>query len=355
MQHLYQPPKQTVLSNHDLHRFHAPPLHAALRRESSDVAYLLGAWTSMTELGGQDWLAMSFTSQDHHQIGLLQQRIAAIFGEMPPLHPFTIHGKPYLRVNVPSAELASHVREVTSGNTRIPWEHLGTEGECKSFLRGVFDHGGWIYTGRSGGIGLNKKGGAELLEDLCRVFARVGILPIVVYGEVPSLKLKDISEWKAFAEHVELSLSDRREAVERLASRTSTKGHYTEEDYSAVMGLASFGTLSSREVGEATGIPTNTVRGWTVYGQKPPAVKRSGIIDGFSTRLGSPEVVHILYRELGASSHLARACGTSYTLRAIKEVLAPIPDAQEYLYGDDVRIQMALHGEQSQEQAQIGR
>jgi hypothetical protein len=298
----------------------------------------------MTEIGGQDWLAMSFTSQDPQQIALIQQRVTALFDETPPLQPFSIHGIPYLRVNVPSAELAHHVRDVTCGNTRIPWEHLGTEAECKSFLRGLFDHGGWVYTGRCGGIGFNKKGGAALLEDLCRVFARVGVLPIVVYGEVPSLKLKDQAEWRRFAEHVELSSFERRAAVEALASRISTRPHYTQEDYSNVIAFAKSSPLNSREVGEMTGIPANTVRGWMVYGQKPPVVKRAKIIEGFTATLGSPEIVNYLYRELGGSSYLARTSGASCTLETVRKRIAAIPNARDRLYGNDDLIATTLLG-----------
>lgn len=296
----------------------------------------------MTEIGGRDWLTMSFTSQDPRQLELLQQRVHALLGETPSLHPFSIQGMPYLRLYVPSAELAFHVREVTSGNTRIPWEHLGTEDECRSFLKGLFDHGGWVYTGKNGGIGFNKKGGDALLEDLCRVFARVGVLPIVVYGEVPSLKLKDIAEWRTFSEQVEISLDDRREAVRALASRKTGRGHYTGEDYASVMELASSKAFSCQEMGEITGIPTNTVRGWTVYSQKPPAVKRAEIIAGFATTLGSPEIVNAVYRELGASSHLARACGTSRDLQTIKEAVSRLSEDRERLYGNDDLIAAKL-------------
>lgn len=335
MQYTSQSTQQRVTETHDMGGLNTAPLHVTLRRENQDLAYLLGAWTSMTEIGGQDWLTMSFTSQDPAQLALLQQRVHALFGETPSLHPFSIHGMPYLRLYVPSAELAFHAREVTSGNTRVPWEHIGTEDECRSFLKGLFDHGGWVYTGRSGGIGFNKKGGDALLEDLCRVFARVGVLPIVVYGEVPSLKLKDIAEWRAFSEQVELSLDDRREAVRSLASRPTGRGHYTGEDYSTVMELASSKTLSYQEVGEVTGIPTNTVRGWLVYNQKPPAVKRAQIIERLATTLGSPEIVNAVYRELGASSHLARACGLSSDPRTIKETVSRLSDERHTLYGND--------------------
>jgi hypothetical protein len=342
MQYTSQSSQQSVTETNVMEGLNTASLHVTLRRENHDLAYLLGAWTSMTEIGGRDWLTMSFTSQDPRQLELLQQRVHALFGETPTLHPFSIQGMPYLRLYVPSAELAFHVREVTSGNTRIPWEHLGTEDECRSFLKGLFDHGGWVYTGKNGGIGFNKKGGDALLEDLCRVFARVGVLPIVVYGEVPSLKLKDIAEWRTFSEQVEISLDDRREAVRALASRPTGRGHYTGEDYSTIMELASSKAYSCQEMGEMTGIPTNTVRGWTFYSQKPPAVKRAQIIEGFTTTLGSPEIVNAVYRELGASSHLARACGKSSDPRAIKETVSRLSEEREALYGNDDLISAKL-------------
>lgn len=281
---------------------------------------------------------MSFTSQDPRQLALIQTRVNALLGETPPLLPFSIHGISYLRINVPCAELTHHVREVTAGNTRIPWEHLGTEAECASFLLGVFDHGGWVHTGKSGGIGFNKKGGDALLEDLCRVFARVGVLPIVVYGEVASLKLKDQSEWKAFANVIHSSLDERREAVTKLTNRVCTRPHYTEEEYATVMALGKDSNRTSRDIGEEMGIPTNTVRGWLMYGQSPAVVKRAKIIEGFSASLGSPEVTNYVYRALGASSHLARVCGTSCTMKDIDNALAAHPEQPDSLYGNDERI-----------------
>jgi hypothetical protein len=335
-------PETPTYPDHDLARLRSPCLHATLRRESIDLAYLLGAWASMVETGTQDWASMSFTSQDPRQLALIQTRVNALLGETPPLLPFSIHGVPYLRMNVPSVELTPHVREVTAGNTRIPWEHLGTEAECASFLQGVFDHGGWVHTGKCSGIGFNKKGGETLLEDLCRVFARVGVLPIVVYGEVASLKLKDQSEWKAFAKAIHFSLDERGAAVSKLASRISSRPHYTEEEYETVMALGRTTSLNSREIGTQIGIPTNTVRGWLTYGQSPPVVKRARIIEGFTPALGSPEVVNYVYRALGASSKLARVCGASCTMRGIDQTLAAHPDQRELVYGNDERIAALL-------------
>lgn len=338
MHHAQQSPQHTSPSNDELARLRPARLEAMLRRENVDLAYLLGAWTSMTEMRGQDWLAMSFTSQDHRQLALIQQRITALFDVTPSFQSFSIHGLPYLRVNVPSPELAQHVREVTSGNTRVPWEHLGTEAECVSFLQGIFDHGGWVYTGKCGGIGLNKKGGDELLQDLCRVFTRVGIRPIIVYGEVSSLKLKDLTEWKGFAKRVPLSLPDRQEGVKLLAARTSTRSYYGDEEYASVMSFAGASGLTYREIGEDTGIPMNTVRAWLLYGQKPPTVKRGEIIEDFRTTLGNPEVVNFVYRNLGASSPVARRCAERCSLDSIEKRLSTSAVSQKDIYGSDGAI-----------------
>ena len=342
MQSTHLSPQTPARPDDGLTRLHGPSLHATLRRESVDLAYLLGAWASMAEAGTQDWPSMSFTSQDPRQLALIQNRVNALLGETPPLLPFSIHGIPYLRMNVPSVELPRHVRELTAGNTRIPWEHLGTKAECASFLQGVFDHGGWVHTGKCSGIGFNKKGGETLLEDLCRVFARVGVLPIVVYGEVASLKLKDQSEWKAFAKAIHSSLDERGAAVSKLASRVCSRPHYTEEEYTTVMALGKETNRTSRDIGEEMGIPRNTIRGWLIYGQSPPVVKRARIIEGFTPALGSPEVMNYVYRELGASSELARACGASCTMRDIDATLAAHPEQRELVYGNDEQIAALL-------------
>lgn len=321
-----------------------PTFQAHLRRESLELAYLFGAWTACTEIGGKPDNRISFASQDHRQLTLLHDRIFAVTGKAPCHQEVEIHGTPYRRIVLHNEEVAQHFQRATAFNSRVPWEHLGTEAELISYLRGMFDHGGWIFTGSSAGIGINKMDGEHLLRDVSRVFAKVGLLPLIHDNPVASLRLKEITEWKLFAEKVPLSIPERQQVVLTLATRQSLKNHFTVADYDAVcQGYNSEG-MNAAQISRTTGIPANSVRDWMIRGQKPPAVKRRDLIDAFSARMPNPEVINFVYRSLGASSGLAIECGRRTPMEKAVSFAREVTENQAVLYGNDERIAKALLG-----------
>ena len=322
----------------ELRTLQSPFLHATLRRESTDLAYLLGAWAAFTEVGSTSDDRISYASKDHRQLALIEERFARVAGKAPTHQEIILNGAPYQRITLHSEEVAHHFQRITANNSRVPWEHLGTEVERIHYLRGIFDHGGWIFTQTSPGIGLNKQEGEHLLRDIGRVFAKIGILPLVTDTNVPSLRLKERTEWVLFASKIGLSLPERQQDAQSLADRPAWKNYFGLEHYAAVQRCLEAGTTSAGAISEITGVPANSVRDWIIRGQKPPVVKRKEIIDAYSEKMANPDVIHLVYRHLGASSALARECGKRASLKAVTGVVFQETDTIHRIYGDDARI-----------------
>lgn len=340
------------LPNHDLNPHQRAELgslkcasfHATLRRENPDLAYLLGAWTANTAVGGQPDSRISYASKDPKQLTLVEEPLTRLAGKAPYRETISLHGVLYQRTTLHNEEVAHHFQRVTAYNSRVPWEHLGTQQECIYYLRGIFDHGGWIFTGPSAGIGFNKSEGDHLLRDIARVCAKVGLLPLVSYGKVPSLRFKERTEWSLFASTIQLSLPERQQEAQALASTPSKKNHFGLDDYAAVTRSLESGRIAARDITHDTGVPTNTVRDWIIRGQKPPVVKRKEIIDAFSEKMANPDVISFVYRHLGASSALARECGLRTSLNKVTDIARQERENIERIYGDDARLAELLLG-----------
>ena len=325
-----------------------PALQTHLRRESLELAYLLGAWTACTEVGGKPDTRISFASRDERQLRLLHDRILAVTGKAPHQQEVEIHGTPYQRIVLNNEGVAHHFQSVTAYNSRVPWEHLGTKAELISYIQGMFDHGGWVFTGSSAGIGINKMDGEHLLRDVSRVLAKVGLLPLIHDYPVASLRLKEITEWRLFAEKIPLSIPERQLLVHTLATRHSLKNHFTVADYETVRQGYEWEGMSPSQISRATGIPANSVRDWMIRGQKPPAVKRRDIIDGFSAGMPNPEVINLVYRTLGASSDLAIECGRRASLGKVVWFVKQVQENHATVYGNDELIAEVLLGSWAQ-------
>jgi hypothetical protein len=328
----------------ELDTLRVPTFHSHLRKESVDLAYLLGAWVGCTEIGGKPDNRVSFATQDPRQVELIEQRMISVVGRAPNLQEVEIHGVAYKRLVLHSEEIAHHFQRITAFNSRVPWEHLGTADEMIHFVRGMFDHGGWVFTGSSAGIGINKKDGEYLLRDVGRLLARIGILPIISFHEAVSLRLKEQTEWRTFAEKIELSIPERREIVKTLAQRHSSRNHFIVKDYEMVKHAYETLGWAPSKIAHATGVPANSVRDWVIRGQKPPAVKRKEIIDSYSATMPNPEVITAVYRALGASSGLAVECGKRVTVEKVNALARQLDNDSAMLYGNDERIAHELLG-----------
>jgi hypothetical protein len=208
----------------------------------------------------------------------------------------------YYRIEQTHNELATHIHSVTDNNSRIPWEHLGTEAECAHFLRGVFDHGGHILTSNTPAIGLTKMHGRELLVDMARVFVRLGLRPIIREETIASLKLRQKAEWVHFAQVIGSSIQDKQESLNKLCQLPEAKRTFTIAEFEAVVACSHDVQKKPVDIARITSVPQNTVRDWLTRGQIPPVVKRDMAIQASTQHLPNSDVITYVYRELGGSS-----------------------------------------------------
>jgi hypothetical protein len=328
----------------ELGTLQCPSLHATLRRENTDLAYLLGAWAATATVGVQPDDRIAYASKDIRQTALVEERMVRVVGKSPSHQHIVLNGEPYQRIMLHNEEVAQHFHRVTAHNSRLPWEHIGTEQECIHYLRGMFDHGGWIFHGSSSGIGIKKRDGEHLMRDIGRVFAKIGIFPLISYGELPTLRLKEKNDWALFAAKIGLSLPDRQQEAQALADLPSLKNHFGLKDYAAVQRCIEAGNLSASAISKSTGVPANSVRDWIIRGQKPPVVKRKEIIDAYSQTMANPDVVNFVYRHLGASSQLARECGMRTSIERVTDIALQESSSIGRIYGDDSRLAKLLLG-----------
>lgn len=326
----------------DLGSLRNPSLDHVLRQENTSLAYLLGAWASLTEIGTQHSGRISYASKDAAQVKLLRNEILSILSSAPPALPVHIGGALYHRIELRHEELAKHIHTVTNNNNRIPWEHLGTHQECASFLRGVFDHGGWVFTGKSAGIGIGKKDGKDLLLDMTRVFVRLGLRPLILENHTTSLKLRETIEWSRFAEVVGTSLKSRKSDLRELCATPATRHHFTIEDFHGVVACLQSGIDAPSDIARMTNVPPNTVRDWLYRGQMPPVVKRQMAIDESTRDLPHADVITYIYRELGGSPSLARELAARLPLMIAKDRIDRSASNVSTIYGDDDKIRVAL-------------
>lgn len=335
-------PSPLLAAPTDLGSLRNPSLDHALRRENPSLAYLLGAWASLTETGTEHSGRICYASKDPAQVDLLRNKISSLLSYAPPALPVYINGALYHRIELRHETLANHIHTVTNNNNRIPWEHLGTQQECASFLRGVFDHGGWVFTGKTAGIGIGKKDGTDLLLDMTRVFVRLGLRPLIVENHTTSLKLRETSEWSRFAEVIGTSLESRKHDLRELCATPPFRQHFTIEDFQGVVACVQSGIDAPSDISRMTNVPPNTVRDWLYRGQMPPVVKRQMAIDESTKHLPQADVITYIYRELGGSPSLAREFAASLPLILAKDRIDRSTPNVSTIYGDDDKIRAAL-------------
>lgn len=326
---------QISLPREELVRQRALPL----RRRNLDLAYLLGAFAAHTEVGTPTTTRLSFASRESGQLELLAQPISRLLGTTPSSFTTQIGLHSYQRMTICHDRLSQHFFEVTKSNSQVPWEHLGSRQEFASYLRGLFDHGGSFQLNSAPGITLNKVNGEALLSDVSRVFLRLGIYPLLLPGELCSLKLLERSDWSRFKTEIGASLqtaSDRLDTLTRIPSKIN---YYTVEDYEAVMTLGKTGTLRPSAIAAGTNVPVNSVRDWLNRGWKPRCVTRYLALQQIDADMPNGEVINLVYRRFGGSSLCARACGSQVTPETATARLASLAARD---HGDDHAILSAL-------------
>lgn len=313
-----------------------------LRSASTDLAYVLGAWTAHTEVGTPRQRFLSFCSRRLHGFPPLIEALTVVSGEPPLMNPATIGEYSGRRIRCLCPLLSDHLHEITANNSRVPWEHLATPLEQQSYLRGLFDHGGWMSHGSSPGLGVNKTSGLHLLQDIGRVFFRLGIYPLVLGGELPSLRLRDRCDWVLFQEHIGFSALPDGRALRALCGREGSRRSYSVEEYQHVMRLHGQRQLSAQSISSATGVPQNTVRDWVERGQMPRVFRRFCELQATEDASPDPGVISLLFREYGASSELARRVSKRMGISKVLQALADCSAQSDAHLGDEPLARLLL-------------
>ncbi len=290
-------------------------VEALLRQPSEDLAYILGAWAAHTEVGTPLQRHLSFCSRDRGQIRRVAQALARFCGEPVAVRRVDQPCDSF-RVRHCCPSLSAHLHDVTRNNKRVPWEHLGSDSEMATFLRGLVDNAGWLTCGSSPGLGLSKVRGLALLEDISRVFLRLGIYPLLPSGTLPTLKLRERADWLMFRERVGFSGSEARAKLQRLCGMRAQKRSFTVEEYQLVMFLRLDRGLSPGSIAERTLIPRQTVRDWTERGQVPRVVVRYRALLDVDGKHPDAAAITSLFREKGMSPEEARARASQIHLRS---------------------------------------
>lgn len=296
-----------------------------LRSPSADLAYILGAWAAHTEVGTPPQRLLSFCARSAGTLAPLVAALTIVSGERPLINRASVGAYVGHRIRCLCPLLSDHLHDVTANNTRVPWEHLATRAEQQSYLRGLFDQAGWISRSSSPGLGLNKVSGLPLMEEIGRVFFRLGIYPLVLGGNLPSVRLRDRGDWVLFRREVGLSVAAERHKLDALCARDGRKRSYTVEEYQHVMHLHAQRRLSEHSIARATGVPANTVRDWAERGQVPRVVRRFSELQATEDASPDPAVISLLFREYGVSSELARRVAGRMALSDVQQALAGLP------------------------------
>ena len=331
------PQSQLCLDDLSLPERRGVRIATSLRKPCVDLAYILGAWAAHTECGSSEQRHLSFASSRQDVIRMVGEALRRISDDKPKIER-TCGPAGCIRIRFLCPLLSAHVHTITANNARVPWEHLGTKNEQATFLQGLFDHAGWLSLGSSPGMGINKVGGASLLHDIARILYRAHIYPLVLDTSLPTLKLRERSDWITFREKIGLSASADQRDLNQLCTLRGGRRKFTVADYLNVIRLHENKLSSASEIALRTAVPVATVRDWTIRGQVPRVVRRFSALSAAEQRHEHPESIAFLFRSLGVSSSTARSIGTDFDLEAVKKTLQGARQSLSTLYGDDNAI-----------------
>jgi hypothetical protein len=314
----------------------------SLRAESTSFAYLLGAFLAHTEVGTKASAWVSFAADRKEKLLTIAHHLHVCFEHSPEIHPIRIHEKDLFRLTVSSPALSRHLHSITSDNRQVPWEHLETEEEHRSFLRGVFDQGGWISRGSSPGIGIGKVYGYDLLRDLARVSVHVGMYPLLSSERLATLRFRERRDWLVFESTVGFSSRSDSEKLTELCLMRATKRSFEIYHYEAAFRLARETTLSYSQIAESIGVPVCSVRDWLKGRGTPSIVKRAHALEAHVSDLPDEGVISLLYRHLHCSSDTARRCAAKLAASDVANRIERSPELFSRARGDDAAVSKLL-------------
>lgn len=275
------------------------------RDESEEFAYILGAFAAASR-PGTPAQRLSLATQSAEVAERLRGAMEKVFGRTIEMRQGQVppRNNTEYEVRLLSLACARYLNEVTSLNSRIPWEHLVTSAEKIAFLRGYLDKASSVS--RKGGIDITKTGGEQLLRELAVLFSQVGLYPrLLTDGARTILKFSEYGEWKKLHDTVGYTDPDSKAALGRLVAKKPGRTGYSAQDFDRTIAIAARGG-DIRAVAREANVPYDAARSWIGQKKRPHEVERRAIIAGYAAGMPDPRVIGAITRNLGGSSTVAR-------------------------------------------------
>jgi hypothetical protein len=225
-------------------------------------------------------------------------------------------------VNCLSLPLSRHLNLVTRSNQRVPWEHLGTDEERRSFLRGLFDICSWVNLAKSGGIGLQRTNGSYLIVEIAHLLAQVGIVPRIRMEGKPLLAINELADLRKFEAIIGFTDPEQQARLRELTSRTVTRVAYRQEDYVRARSVWEANPGATvKELAASAGVSEDAIKSWRNRGQVPQEVTRLRLLEellhGHERDI---DLLALLFRDFNLSVAQCQHVAASHTKERVLQI-----------------------------------
>jgi hypothetical protein len=310
--------------------FHRHPRFKDLpipRTESAEFAYLLGVYASVVKSPRNE---LKPISRDRDAVIHFRDAVHKVFGEELEVKSSGSSKQVQLyECTLTSMKVLAYMRDITDGNTRVPWEHLLTESERRAYMQALLDFNSGVGSHKVKDRGVEKSypivrltfsERPALVDDVLVLCGRLGIYPdlktrdgvcrLIVGGRTDIGNLQDIG-FNANRKTSELD--------DKLRDTSYTQKEYGPKEYYIAKGMWQQGK-TKRAISVRVDVPVSVVKDWKNRGTKPNRVKRYEAIAAIEGRreYPDPDVIGFLYRG-GASSNTACSIGKQRNIREVRE------------------------------------
>jgi hypothetical protein len=289
------------------------------RQESADWAHLLGAYQATTYWDGVP-ASVHFLSPHEAPVRAVHDAIRrAIPGLQVHLEQKVMKGNDRWVATVYSQSFSAALSRLTQGNSRLPWEILGSETEQLAYLRGYFAFAGSTY---ERGYLFFSTHHPEIVVGVAHLLDRRGV-PVSIH-EWKHVR-GDIVHPYALRRMRDLSLLLPHEA-ERLKARIESPqaARSPIERYETVQRLfRQRPPLTNAHISREARMPTMTTYQWTVCGKVPREVTAQQELRRVAQLYEVPnvETVELLYRTHRMSAESAIEIGLRLTVPQVEAAL----------------------------------
>ncbi|MBN8550662.1 MAG: hypothetical protein J0M12_15205 [Deltaproteobacteria bacterium] len=290
------------------------------RHESSDWAYVLGAYQAATTHRG---VASGFrvSSPLQEPITELAERMKALdIGLRVKTGTLVSHGQSRFFLRLSNTEFSRALFGMSSGNQRVIWQGLGSREEQLSYLRGLLSVRGEFS---SGIFNISLSQHSTLAIQLAGLFQHLGVHTALSVGATRSLRVASYDGLKALHALDVLPAHISPRVAAHLAEKSPPRSRSGEE-YDRVMAhLAKFPRSTNAHTSQVTGVPVSAIREWREGAiPRPERMKEQLGLDRLN--VPNPEVAAFLYRSYEMTADECIALSHRFTLDEVMGVSAKI-------------------------------